>query len=287
MRVASVPADHVYVRHLAAPGAPGADGVVRLADPRADGPDAAPWWPPTMLDERWVRSHAADFDVFHVHFGFDAVPVPALEAVVDALRAVERPMVMTVHDLRNPHHRDPSAHDRALAVLVGGATEVITLTPGAADEVHRRFGRVATVIPHPHVVDAERVRYPAPSPPPGRPFTVGIHLKSVRANMFTLNLVDVVAAEVARLGEAVLRVDVHDVVDDLAHHAHVPHLVGRLRERAAAGAIDLRVHPFFTDDELWDYLEGLDASLLPYRFGTHSGWLEACADLGTTVIAPT
>jgi hypothetical protein len=26
--------------------------------------------------------------------------------------------------------------------------------------------------------------------------------------------------------------------------------------------------------------------VLPYRFGTHSGWLEACYDLGTTVIAP-
>jgi hypothetical protein len=27
--------------------------------------------------------------------------------------------------------------------------------------------------------------------------------------------------------------------------------------------------------------------VLPYRFGTHSGWLEACRDLGTTVVAPT
>ncbi len=27
--------------------------------------------------------------------------------------------------------------------------------------------------------------------------------------------------------------------------------------------------------------------MLPYRFGTHSGWLEACRDLGTTVVAPT
>ena len=27
-------------------------------------------------------------------------------------------------------------------------------------------------------------------------------------------------------------------------------------------------------------------SVLPYRFGTHSGWLEACVDLGTAVVAP-
>jgi hypothetical protein len=26
--------------------------------------------------------------------------------------------------------------------------------------------------------------------------------------------------------------------------------------------------------------------VLPYRFGSHSGWLEACFDLGTAVIVP-
>ena len=47
------------------------------------------------------------------------------------------------------------------------------------------------------------------------------------------------------------------------------------------------MHDFFPDADLWDYLEGLDVSVLPYRFGTHSGWLEACYDLGTPVLAPT
>ena len=46
-------------------------------------------------------------------------------------------------------------------------------------------------------------------------------------------------------------------------------------------------HDFLPDDALWDYLASLDVSVLPYRFGTHSGWLEACRDLGTTVAAPT
>lgn len=50
--------------------------------------------------------------------------------------------------------------------------------------------------------------------------------------------------------------------------------------------VDLAVHPYFSDDELWDYLEAIDVSVLPYRFGTHSGWLEACRDLGTAVVAP-
>jgi hypothetical protein len=59
-----------------------------------------------------------------------------------------------------------------------------------------------------------------------------------------------------------------------------------LRWGAAAGLVDLRVHDFMSDSELFDYLASLDVSVLPYRFGTHSGWLEACRDLGTTVVAP-
>jgi hypothetical protein len=91
---------------------------------------------------------------------------------------------------------------------------------------------------------------------------------------------------VAPLAGARLQVDVHEVVDDPEHHTHRPGLVPALRARHEAGRLDLRVHPFFTDDELWAYLRSLDVSVLPYRFGTHSGWLEACVDLGTTVVAP-
>ncbi|MGI8711189.1 MAG: glycosyltransferase family 1 protein [Acidimicrobiales bacterium] len=283
IRVASVPADHVYVRHLADPDGP--DGVVRLPEPRRDGPTGSPWWPSPLLDASWVRANAGRFDLVHVHFGFDAVAPAALRAFVDSLAEIGRPLVVTVHDLRNPHHHDRRAHDAALDILVPAAAEVVTLTAGAADQLARRFGRRPVVLPHPHVVELGRLEALADRGVRSR-FTVGIHLKSVRANMFTLDLVDVVADALAPLPDAVLRVDVHAVVDDAVHHAYVAGLVPALRARAATGAIDVRIHPFFTDEELWAYLASLDVSVLPYRFGTHSGWLEACADLGTTVIAP-
>ena len=40
------------------------------------------------------------------------------------------------------------------------------------------------------------------------------------------------------------------------------------------------------DAELWAYLRSIDLSVIPYAFGTHSGWVEACYDLGTAVLAP-
>ena len=61
----------------------------------------------------------------------------------------------------------------------------------------------------------------------------------------------------------------------------------RLRALAATDdRVELHEHDYFSDDELWEYLNAIDVSVLPYRFGTHSGWLEACFDLGTAVVAP-
>ncbi|HET6693747.1 MAG TPA: hypothetical protein VFG97_05550, partial [Pedococcus sp.] len=66
--IASVPANHVYVRHLAPEDG---SGPVRLPDPTPPGAATTQqWWPPVMLDAAWVEAH--DFDVFHLHFGFDA-----------------------------------------------------------------------------------------------------------------------------------------------------------------------------------------------------------------------
>src|SRR5687768_9047937 len=86
MRIASVPASHVYVRHLGA--VDGSDQVRRLPDPTPDAVDPAPgqWWPPMMLSPEWVRAHRDDFDVMHVQFGFDAQPAHALASLVAELR---------------------------------------------------------------------------------------------------------------------------------------------------------------------------------------------------------
>ena len=63
-------------------------------------------------------------------------------------------------------------------------------------------------------------------------------------------------------------------------------LAEALRQAVSGGRVEVHVHDFLSDAALWEYLAALDVSVLPYRFGTHSGWLEACRDLGTTVVAP-
>jgi hypothetical protein len=118
-------------------------------------------------------------------------------------------------------------------------------------------------------------------------FVVGVHAKSLRANMDVVPVARVLADVLSGLPDARLRIDLHDELLDPAGHHHAPGVVADLRALGAQhAAVDVRMHPYFSDAELWDYLASLDASVLPYRFGTHSGWLEACHDLGTTVIAP-
>lgn len=285
VRVASVPAGHVYVRHLSSPS--GRDRVVRLPDPppqRATRADTGVWWPPAMLDADWVDAHADELDLMHVHFGFDALDPADLAAIADALDRHGKPLVLTAHDLRNPHHPDPGLHEAQLDVLLRRAAAVITLTEAAASVLRDRWGVRAHVLPHPHIVDEDWLRRPRE---PHDGFLVGIHAKSLRANLDPLPVLAAIIEGRDRLPGLRLRVDVHTDVMTEGMQNHDPRTAAQLRRWSAEGQVELHVHDYFTDDELHAYLQGLDVSVLPYRFGSHSGWLEACYDLGTWLAAPT
>lgn len=129
--VASVPSWHVYVEHFSHPSV--LDMVSRLPDPvPADGRKVlGGWWPPLMLEPGWVTDNHQLFDMFHVHYGFDAVAPDVLGEVMHELKVHDKPLVYTVHDLRNPHHCERSAHDEQQDVVVAAAQTLITLTPVA------------------------------------------------------------------------------------------------------------------------------------------------------------
>ena len=260
VRVASVPAGHVYVRHLSDPD--GSDGVIRLRDiPPVDGQRVpGGWWPPAMLDAAWVESHCDEFDVFHVHFGFDAKRPEELQDVVGALQRAGIPLVVTVHDLRNPHHPDPELHDEQLAALISGASALVTLTSGAAREIAFRWGRTAQVLAHPHVVGWQRMTRPRHR---ADAMVVGLHAKSIRSNMDVLGVADALVEAVERLAGTRLRIDLHDEVFDPDGHFYAPAIGAHLRALAREHrCVELREHPYFSEDELWDYLSAIDVSVL-------------------------
>jgi beta-1,4-mannosyltransferase len=281
LRVASVPATHVYVRRLAHPL------VERLTDPSGDDHRT-----PCFLDPAWWRDVAPrhHLDVLHVNFGFEYHDPDALAQVCEEAHRRGVAVVHTCHDLRNPNHATPELHDAGLAVWLRHADEVVTLTEHAAAAIRAGWGRTATVLPHPHVVPEDELRRRAawPRRRHGDRVRVGLHLKSLRANLFGAEVLDAALGVLAAVDGLQLEVHVHHDVLDPTRRVHDPGLVDRLWTLAAdaASRVDLQVHHHLSDDQLWDAIAGVDVFVLPYRFGTHSGLLEACRDLGTAVVAP-
>lgn len=290
--VAPVPAAHPYVRRtLPAADDPAAGLVVHLPDPDPDDPArpaGARWWPPVKLEPWWVAGFGPD--VLHVHFGYDDRSPSQLGALVAACRAAGTALVVTVHDLRNPHHDDPAVLPAQLDVLLPAADAVLTLTAGAAEEVRRRWGVVPVVVPHPHLVDPDEARALRAARPAraGRPLVVGVAAKGVRRNADPARVLPGLL-DGARAGGDRLRVDLHREVRGTPCVDRTPAQRALLAWiEAHGGDTDVEVveHDPRDDASLHAYLAGLDLAVLPYTHGTHSGWLEACHDVGTHVLAP-
>ncbi|HEU4842344.1 MAG TPA: hypothetical protein VFT09_12910 [Ilumatobacteraceae bacterium] len=227
-------------------------------------PPSPPVWEATALTAEGVR-------LVHLHFGFEQRSAADLARWVDGLHDAGIAVVHTVHDLDNPHLVVQAEFHRSVATLVRAVDAVTTLTPAAAAAVERRTGRAPVVIPHPHVVplaemSAVRLRR-------GGRHGIYVHAGAGRPNL------DVDA--VARLATSQRR---HAVLVHVRPSA--PPSTQRVLERLArAGRLHLDVRPRLTDAELWSRLAAAELLLLPYRWGTHSGLLEAAHDLGTPVLA--
>ena len=198
-----------------------------------------------------------------------------------------KPLVFTVHDLRNPHHLDRGPTTRHLDVLVPAADELITLTPGAAAEISAsvgpRGGRPAApprrrVSPHrrrPRPRRRERVR-------------VGVHAKSLRASMDPAAASPSIADVVRDLPGARLQVNVHHDVADARRRRGTTRADAVAAGRGRPGLVELPVHDFFSDEDLWAVPRvGWTCRCCPTASARTRGWLEACLDLGTAVLAPT
>ena len=311
LRVRQIPAAHAYVEHLRplddpravhgpaaahVPGEPDTSGVahdpgevVHLADPPVPGAPPGQWWPHPALEAGWVREHADEQDLVHLHFGTEGRTVEELAEWLGALRSVGLPLVHTVHDIDHPQLVEQARHREHLALLVAAADGLLTLTEGAADVIEREHGCRPLVVPHPHVAPLDRIGGG------GRRdgvLRVGIHLKSLRANLAPMLVLPALVAAVDELrrGGTEVQLEVrahHDALDPAAPH-HDPRLAAWWSALAASSppGVRLVLAPRLDDEGLWDYLAGLDVSVLPYAWATHSGWVEACRDLGTLVLAP-
>lgn len=274
--VASAPAGHPYVTRISSVA-----GIRVLPDPPVPGAAKGVWWPPAVLDPAWIEANSSAAQLLHIHFGTESFQPGHLTSVINAAHAVGWPVVYTAHDLEHPQLGDQTAYAGQLDELFAGADAVITLTDGAASAIRAGWSRDALVIPHPSVLALDaatrRVR-------PSDELRIGVHLKDLRPNVDGPGTVRALLASTARLRAAgtpaIAEVRLHRRVRDTAAREQVRRLC------AADEHAILVEHERLSDDELATALGRLDACVLAYRHGTHSGWLEFCWDLGVPVAAP-
>ncbi|KAA0918488.1 glycosyltransferase [Dietzia sp. ANT_WB102] len=278
-----MPAGHDYVRHAISPAA----GLTVLDDPVLDPAEPARWWPHPTLEAAERPDVLDGADLVHVHFGYEHRTPDQIADFVAALRSRAMPLVVTVHDLTNPHEPDPAAHLERTGHLVRGADAVITLTEGAAAEIRERWGVDAQVIPHPRLMPTE-VTEPLRLTRLTRSTRrmVGLALGSLRAGVAVDELV---APLVAALPDdtrltVMVRSDALSAARDPEHPRHAAAV--ELDRLDAHPDVEVRAHEHLTDAELCAVLAGFDALVLPHRHGTHSGWLELCRDLGVPPVVP-
>jgi hypothetical protein len=253
LRLAAIPHTGPYVDAVVPAG------VVRVGSSG----DPGPW-----LDPTYLAAHAGDLDVLHLHTGEGDPAVAGLEAWAETVRRLGVPLVVTVHELRNPGRCAGAEPDAGLEAVLATAEVVFTLTPGAADEIAARFGRTAIVVAHPSPaapdpeLGAERglvgLRLGGSSPAAGDPVVL------VRA-----------ALSGAVSGGGRLRV--------LADAADTHRLHPAVRAMAGRGELEVVTH---TAADRPAQLQQLHVAVLPERCGTHSRDLEICRDVGTRVVAP-
>jgi hypothetical protein len=263
LRVATVPGEHPYLDAVLP------DGVLRVA---ADTGGRSAW-----LDAEYLTAQAAEVDVLHVIAGSLPMSASDTDAWTTVVRRTGVPLVVTVFDLLGPDGADAgparSRHRAQLRALLATAEVVLTLTPGAADEIADRFDRTAIVVAHPSLA--------------GPTLDVGRETRLVGLELGRLGAGPGWAADLVRgtLSGAVsgggrLCVDAHPDVDLDAQLPELPAL-------ARAGELELRRTWPAGPAECVRRLQELHVCVLPPDTGrTHSGWVEMCRDAGTRAVVP-
>lgn len=285
IRVRSIPAGHDYVRHAVSP-------ATMLTDPVLDPAEPTRWWPHPALEAAERLEVLDGADLVHVHFGYEHRTPGQIAEFVAAVRSRGLPLVVTVHDLTNPHEPDPDAHLERTGHLVRGADMVITLTDGAAAEIQRLWSADAHVIPHPRLISPDitephRLRRMARERSP-EPRTVGVVLGSLRAGIAAEELLPSLASALPAGTRLVVMVR-SDALVAARDPDHPRHPAAIELDRLTAGSsslVQVREHEHLSDSELCEELSEFDALVLPHRHGTHSGWLELCRDLGLPPVIP-
>lgn len=289
-RVAVLPAAHPAVRRITGMESSNRIELIGMVAGDVDGVS-----PPETEDPAQINDELpAPVDVAHVHFGYDYLEPESAVGVVDHLSQAGVPMVLTVHDIVYPAADDARPHRGHTGTLVKAATRVLTLTEVAAQELWVRWGVEALVVPHPRLLDEDEistaVRAGKHLRGPEDSIVVGVLLERMGENIQGPELLDLLAPVATGRRGAHLRIVVEAQAwrdacgEDRESGGH--HLVAELAAEGDWESVRLIRYEALDLGPVLAEFAALDVCVLPYRFATHSTWLELCRDLGVAPVLP-
>ena len=270
--VASVPANHVYVHHLAAEDG---GGVQRLPDPDPDDPRHSAeetWWPPVMLGPDWSPPPTSTSSTS----SSASTPGPRASAGRGG-GSPSTTKALRLHRARpaQPPPRGPQPARRAARRARPGGRCRGHAHHGAAAGDPSSGGGDGLSLPHPHVVDfatMERLGCSARRQPGGP--RSGCTSRACGASMDPGDAAGALRFVSANPG-AVLQVNGHRDLLEPGGASYSDELDGPAG-RGAAGLVDLRVHDFMPDAELWPTWPRSTSPSCPTASApTRAGWRRA------------
>lgn len=274
MRVLHIPARTPYARKLVP------DGVSIVNETQSSGVEI-----PRDASFQWLASQSSYdfFDLLHIH-SVELTPLETLHMALERCKRDKKGIVLTVHDTKPVFSQDSVAHNIALKMCVEAGAQTSTLTKGAQKEIESDLGIASsniTVIPHGAVLPVDDHKWHL-----GRQsndsltcifgmyggFRPNRDLLTPSVNIaFGLPELD---AKLVILTRAISPIEVRQNEE----------MRMLIQLANSSKRIDLRIFPFPSDNQIAEFLLGVDILIMPYRWGTHSGQLELAFDLGVVPV---
>jgi glycosyltransferase involved in cell wall biosynthesis len=275
VKVLSLPSRHPYMSKFN-------DGIyIKFIDPESD------LFSEGKCDPEYLKINfpADTYDIVHIHFSFDRVPIDLLENVLIYFKEIKKPIVWTTHSLESLRIKDYGG-GKYQQLLFNYSDKIISPTEGCKSLILEKFGK------HTSDVSVIPLGYMA------NPLDVARIYKSVKkdSNLFTILIGDF--RENKEIFQSVINfLQCKDLEKAKLQLIYKPINLYRdnwqdinsqmiefykLTQNHRVKSLSL---PNIPNDLITESFLKSHAVILPYKWGTHSGQVELAKDCGCHVVS--
>jgi hypothetical protein len=222
------------------------------------------------------------FDILHIH-SVELTSTETIQQVLDRCQRTKKGIVFTIHDVRPMFSTDQKKYNKTLKIIAKTGARLITLTCGAQMEIVKTLNiepLSVNVIPHGFVLPPKDDRWQRQKKIESSVCSFGMY-GGFRPNREILTPAINIAYGIFEkeinltfLTRAISPIEIFNNEE-----------VNKFVELALLkNHITLRLYPFPSDDQIFDFMSEIDILIMAYRWGTHSGQLELAFDLGVIPI---